>query len=88
MSDTTRPFQWIATSALAMVCLCTGGAYAQAGGSTCVQPLCVNRTDDDAVTPAPGMLRYAVRHAPAGGVITFDAATKRTDHRVGQAVAW
>src|SRR5437899_670656 len=74
MSDATRLFQWITRSALAMICMCTGAVYAQAGGSTCIQPLCVNRTDDDAATPAPGMLRYAVRHAPAGGAITFDPA--------------
>ena len=74
MTDATRLSQWITCSALAMVCMCTGAAYAQAGGSTCVQPLCVNRTDDDAATPASGMLRYAVRSAPADGVITFDPA--------------
>src|SRR5437899_3121383 len=74
MSDATRLFQWITRSALAMICMCTGAVYAQAGGSTCIQPLCVNRTDDDAATPAPGMLRYAARHAPAGGAITFDPA--------------
>jgi len=74
MSDATRLSQWITRSTLAMVCMCTAAAYAQAGGATCAQPLCVNRTDDDAATPVPGMLRYAVRSAPPGGVITFDPA--------------
>ena len=49
-------------------------AAAQTPEPSCVQPLCVNRIDDDATAPAPGMLRYAVLHATDGAVITFDPA--------------
>jgi hypothetical protein len=45
---------------------------AQSSRESCVQPLCVNRTDDSAKDPLPGMLRYAVNKAPNGAVITFD----------------
>src|SRR4051812_32502774 len=38
----------------------------------CARPLCVNRADDDAVAPSPGMLRYALQTARDGAVITFD----------------
>jgi hypothetical protein len=51
-----------------------GLAHAQAPAGACVQPLCVNRADDSAASPVPGMLRYAVRRAPRGAVITFDPA--------------
>src|ERR1035437_2079654 len=74
MSDSSRGFQRIGRTAFAVVCTCIGGAYAQAPASSCVQPLCVNRTDDDATAPVPGMLRYAVRSAADGAVITFDSA--------------
>src|ERR1051326_3474871 len=40
----------------------------------CVQPLCVNRIDDNAAAPISGSLRYAVAHAEAGATITFDPA--------------
>jgi len=39
----------------------------------CVQPLCVNRIDDNAASPVSGMLRYAVQNAAAGSTITFDS---------------
>src|ERR1035437_1561878 len=74
MSDSSSRFQRAGRTALAVVCICIGGAYAQAPASSCVQPLCVNRSDDDATAPAPGMLRYAVRSAAVGAVITFDPA--------------
>jgi len=44
------------------------------GSSGCVQPLCVNRTDDLAGAPVSGMLRYAVMTAAPGATITFDPA--------------
>jgi len=74
MSDSSSRFQRAGRTALAVVCICIGGAYAQAPASSCVQPLCVNRTDDDATAPVPGMLRYAVRSAADRAVVTFDAA--------------
>src|ERR1019366_2607081 len=74
MSDSSRRFLRIGRTAFAVVCTCIGGAYAQASTSSCVQPLCVNRTDDDATAPVPGMLRYAVRSAADRAVVTFDAA--------------
>src|SRR4051794_1568909 len=46
-------------------------AYAQPPQAQCVEPLCVNRLDDRATGPVPGMLRYAVREAPRGSTITF-----------------
>src|ERR1035437_4104604 len=74
MSDSSRRFLRIGRTAFAVVCTCIGGAYAQASTSSCVQPLCVNRTDDDATAPVPGMLRYAARSAADRAVVTFDAA--------------
>src|ERR1039457_4847245 len=74
MSDSSRRFQRIGRPVFAAVCVCIGGAYAPAPASSCVQPLCVNRSDDDATAPVPGMLSYAVRNAAAGAVITFDPA--------------
>src|ERR1017187_4216693 len=74
MSDSSSRFQRAGRTALAVVCICIGGGYAQAPGPSCVQPLCVNRSDDDATAPAPGMLRYAVRSAADRAVVTFDAA--------------
>ena len=74
MIDSSRRFLRIGRTAFAVVCTCIGGAYAQAPTSSCVQPLCVNRTDDDATAPVPGMLRYAVRSAADRAVVTFDAA--------------
>jgi hypothetical protein len=55
-------------------CAWAGLAYAQAPTGDCVQPLCVNRADDNAASPVAGMLRDAVRRAPRGAVITFDPA--------------
>lgn len=52
----------------------SGMAAAQPPAVECVQPLCVNRADDDAGAPAPGMLRYAVLNAKDGAIITFDPA--------------
>ena len=74
MSDSSRRFQRIGRTVFAAVCVCIGGAYAQSPASSCVQPLCVNRTDDDATAPVPGMLRYAVRSAADRAVVTFDVA--------------
>lgn len=74
MSDSSSRFQRIGRTAFAAACICIGGAHAQAPASSCVQPLCVNRGDDDATAPVPGMLRYAVRSAAAGAVVTFDPA--------------
>lgn len=54
--------------------MCNCLAYPQAPASACVQPLCVNRSDDDAAAPLPGMLRYAVHNAADGAIITFDPA--------------
>jgi len=58
-----------------LACFWGGAAYA------CVQPLCVNRSDDSATAPVSGMLRYAVLNAPIGATITFDPALS------GQAIA-
>src|ERR1700687_2590779 len=66
--------QRLAGYALAAMCVCTGAARAQSPSPACVQPLCVNRSDDSATAPAPGMLRYAVNNADDGAVITFDPA--------------
>src|ERR1019366_5392536 len=74
MSDLSSRFQRIGRTAFAAACVCIGGAYAQSPACSCVQPLCVNRSDDDVTAPVPGMLRYAVRSAAAGAVITFDPA--------------
>src|ERR1017187_6331941 len=74
MSDSSSRFQRIGRTAFAAACVCIGGAYAQSPASSCVQPLCVNRTDDDATAPVPGMLRYAVRSAADRAVVTFDVA--------------
>ena len=51
-----------------------GAPQAGAAAATCSPPLCVNRLDDSAAAPLPGMLRFAVLRAPAGGSITFDPA--------------
>jgi len=40
----------------------------------CTPPLCVSSTADNAATPTPGGLRYAILNAPAGATITFDPA--------------
>ena len=52
--------------------LCNGQAQTPSVSASCAQPLCVNRLDDSSTDPLPGMLRFAVRNAPAGGLITFD----------------
>ena len=54
--------------------LCEVPPQARAAAATCSPPLCVNRLDDSAAAPLPGMLRFAVLSAPAGGSITFDPA--------------
>src|ERR1700732_3661668 len=74
MSDPCFRYPRMGRTALAALCISAGGAHAQSLASTCVQPLCVNRTDDNATAPAPGMLRYAVHSAADGAVITFDPA--------------
>lgn len=58
----------------AALCVFAGMAAAQTPAAACDQPLCVNRTDDDATAPVPGTLRYAILHAKDGAVITFDPA--------------
>src|SRR3954462_6471385 len=57
-----------------MACFGSSFVQAQPPHPECVQPLCVNRVDDRANDPLPGMLRYAVREAPRGSTITFDRA--------------
>src|SRR5262249_44894861 len=54
--------------------LCLGGTTlaVQPAASACPGPLCVSRTDDSPADPQPGMLRYAIRAAGNGAVITFD----------------
>lgn len=54
--------------------LCEVPPQARATAATCSPPLCVDRLDDSATAPLPGMLRFAVLRAPAGGSITFDPA--------------
>ena len=56
-----------------------GGSKAQTPSvaPTCAPPSCVNRLDDSAAAPLPGMLRFAVLNAPAGGSITFDPLLSR-----------
>src|SRR5215468_4793727 len=53
-----------------------GAITAQPVATSCNQPLCVNRADDQAGDPQPGTLRYAVREAPAGATIRFDPSLK------------
>src|SRR5258707_15886564 len=59
---------------LLIVCIGSSFVHAQPSQAQCVQPLCVNRIDDRADDPLPGMLRDAVREAPRGSTITFDPA--------------
>jgi DNA-binding CsgD family transcriptional regulator len=57
---------------LCLSLLCNSRAQTPLVSESCVPPLCVNRLDDSSKAPLPGMLRFAVRNAPAGGLITFD----------------
>ena len=59
---------------LCLSALCGGLLQASATAAACSPPLCVSRLDDSATAPLPGMLRFAVLRAPAGGVVTFDPA--------------
>src|SRR3954471_5819366 len=59
---------------VSILCLGSNCVQAQPPPPQCIQPLCVNRVDDRANLPLPGMLRYAVREAPPGSTITFDPA--------------
>src|SRR5947209_6017049 len=66
----SRSALWLYSALLLLACL----AYAQPPQAQCVHPLCVDRVDDRATDPVPGMLRYAVREASPGSTITFDLA--------------
>src|SRR5438045_2309263 len=75
----SRSALWLYIALLLLACL----AYAQPPQAQCVHPLCVDRVDDRATDPAPGMLRYAVREAPPGSTITFDPALNGKTIKLG-----
>ncbi len=57
-----------------LACNVEGLAQTLSSAAFCAPPLCVNRADDSSTAPLPGMLRFAVLSAPAGGLIAFDPA--------------